>query len=96
MKWTKEFPTQKDVGKWYFTKYKDGKWPTTIQLVEVRWDEGMDDLYICQISNEGMQTKSYGTRLSLYDPKYYSFCEMGSLPPDFQEIRQEWQDFRRK
>lgn len=94
MKWTKNFPTAADYGKWFFIK-QDLDGYSKVDIVEVREDKQSGKLYLCQPCNEGIQAQSDGTMLSLYEDtnrryNHTSFSGPITLPEGFADYRKQF------
>jgi hypothetical protein len=72
-KWSSEFPTEKDAGKWFFVKHdaKDGQIPI-VRFKKVRLND-LGELFLCPESDFGIHKETVGTNLSFYNPKSTQF-----------------------
>jgi hypothetical protein len=86
MKYVRRLPHESDIGKLFFVKFDDGKY-SSIYIKEVRKDEQTGELYLCKESSVGWKEQSYGTPVSLYNPKYTFMAGPLHLPDDFRVDR---------
>ncbi len=81
-KWSNEFPTREDDGRWFFVKVENGAY-TSIRIVEVRCDE--HGIYLAgECNDRGIVQRSYGTRLDMYNKNCTQFCGAINMPPNYR------------
>jgi hypothetical protein len=75
--WTKEWPTLRNVGQWFWVRAFGKTFPK-----EIRCD-GRGTIYLADVCYEGVEKKSYGIMLKLYGEGSIEFCGPMQMPPDY-------------